>query len=507
MDIYEILSRWHAGYTISGIGEALGIDRKTVRRYVRAAEEGGISRSEPLPERSTLLERLLPLAQSTEREMPARSQFEPFREEIVELVTRQTDPLKPKTAFEVVCIRHSVEASYSSFKRFIRGLAPELTGRRTTCRIEVDPGDEIQIDYGYMGRLFDPAAGRQRNVYAFAGTLSHSRYKYLEYVFTQNQRSFVASHVRMFAFFGGVSRWLTIDNLKSGVLKPDRYDPELNPLYRELADHYGTFIDPARVQRPRDKGKIERVVPLGRELFRKLKTLHPAIDLAELNRLALDWCRFENGHTIHGTTYEKPAEAFHDREQPALKALRDTPFELATWKRVTVHPDQFIQFEKRTYSLPVRHVGRMLWARGTEKLLQIYDDDFRLIKQHVRTEKRRHTDWGDFPEHVQTMFSDKAVVYVLRRAARIGPAMEAYVRRVLEPHAKINLRKAQGLVDLADRYDRDDLEATAARALSERRYQLSDFKRLLQSPAAVGEAIPISAETAAFIRSPGYFIH
>lgn len=118
MDIYEILSRWHAGYSISGIAEALGIDRKTVRRYVRAAEAGGLSREGPLPERSALLERLLPLVADKEREAPARSQFEPFRDEIVELVTRSTDPLKPKTAFEVICHRHDVEASYTSFKRY-----------------------------------------------------------------------------------------------------------------------------------------------------------------------------------------------------------------------------------------------------------------------------------------------------------------------------------------------------------------------------------------------------
>jgi len=507
MDIYEILSRWHAGYSISGIAEALGIDRKTVRRYVKTAEGEGFSKEAPLPERSVLLEQFLPLVADKERQAPARSQFEPYRDEIVELVTRTTDPLKPKTAFEVICYRHDIDASYTSFKRFMRKLAPELTGRRTTCRIEVDPGDEIQVDYAKMGRLYDPEAGRLRDVYVFAGTLSHSRYKFLEFVYVQDQNSFVASHVRMFEFFSGVSRWITIDNLKSGVLKPDRYDPELNPLYRELAEHYGAFIDPARVQRPRDKGKIERVVPLGRELFRKLKTLHPEYGLAELNRLGLDWCRYDNGMTVHGTTGEKPAESFVEREKSALKPLPDTPFELATWKRVVVHPDQFIQFERQTFGVQERFVGSTLWARGTDKLVQVFDDDFRLVKQHVRTSKRRHVDWSDFPEHVQDMFSDKAVVRLLRRASRIGPAMGIYIKRVLEPHAKLNLRKAQGMLGLAEKHTPDELEAAAVRALAERRYQMKDFKRFLEEPVAEEEPIPMSAETAAFVRSPGYFIH
>ena len=115
MDIIEIISRWHSGYTISGIAEALGADRKTVRRYLQAATKSGISREGPLPEREELIRLLLPLSPNNRREMPARSQFEAHRKEIEELITRSVDPLKPKTAFEVICIRHGTEASYSSF--------------------------------------------------------------------------------------------------------------------------------------------------------------------------------------------------------------------------------------------------------------------------------------------------------------------------------------------------------------------------------------------------------
>jgi transposase len=338
-----------------------------------------------------------------ERPKPAGGQFEDHREVIIELITRKGDPLKPKTAYEVICHQHGVTASYSSFKRFIRRLEPELSGHRTTCRIEVDPGTEIQIDYAKMGVLFDPVTGRSRTVYAFLATLSHSRYKFLEFVYTQNQQSFVGSHVRMFAFYGGTATCLIIDNLKSGVIRPDHYDPELNPLYRELAENYGTFIDTARVRRPTDKGKIERVVPPARELFRKLKTLDPKLDVIAANRLALEWCRTGNGLTVHGTTGERPSVAFAERERSALGPLPQEDFEVATWKKVKVHPDQFIQFEKRTFSVPERFVGATLWARGTERLLTIFDLQYRPVKQHVRTGKRRSTDWADFPEGVAAM--------------------------------------------------------------------------------------------------------
>lgn len=440
--------------------------------------------------------------------MPARCQFEQHRDEIVDLITRSVDPLRPKTAFEVICIRRGTTASYSSFKRFVRHNVPELSPKRTTCRVEVEPGAEIQIDYASVGLLRDEAAGRNRKVYAFIGTLSNCRYKYLEFVHSQNQQSFAASHVRMLEFFNGVSRCLVVDNLKSGVLKADLYDPELNPLYRDLAEHYGTFIDAARVRVPTDKGKIERVVPLARELFRKLKTLNARLDIGEANRLALDWCRNVNGMRIHGTTGERPFEAFTEREQRALKPLPQTPFEMASWKKVKVHPDQFIQFEKKTFSIPNRLVGHTLWARGTEKLVQIYDLDYRLVKQHVRTARFRHTDWSDFPENVTLMLSDRAVVNVIRRAAAIGSAMEAYVRRILEPHAKINLRKALGIVGLREHYEPEQLEAAATAAVSGRFVRYKEFKRLLEEPAPQEEEpIPISSETASFMRSADYFIH
>lgn len=505
MDIYQILSRWHAGYSIKRISHSLGTSRKTVRRYIRAATKEGLSRDKPLPEREVLVELIIPLLPKRERASPARSQFEPYREEILDLVTRKTDPLKPKTAYEVICHRYELRASYSSFKRFFRTL-PVAPKPRTTSRVEVAPGQEIQVDYAKVGRLLDVETGRERTVYAFIGTLSHSRYKFVEFVYKQDQQSFAASHVRMFEFFGGVAKCLIIDNLKSGVIKPDRYDPELNPLYRDLAEHYGTFIDTARIRKPRDKGKVERVVQLARELFRKLKTLHDSLLLSDANRMALTWCEFENGLQVHGTTGEKPAQAFADREQAALIPLPDTPFELAKWKQVKVHPDQYIQFDKKAYSVPLRFVGQKLWARGTERWLELYDEHFRQVKQHIRTPYYRHTDWTDFPKSAAMMLSEEAVQQVIRSARSIGPAMETYLTRILEPHAKINLRKAQGLIALRKRYTDHELERAAGEALELRLYRFDEFKTLLEiATEPEEEIIPISEET--HLRSPDYFIH
>ena len=209
-----------------------------------------------------------------------------------------------------------------------------------------------------------------------------------------------------------------------------------------------------------------------------MDTLHPSLDLGEANRLALDWCRTDNGLRVHGTTGEKSAEAFAEREQSILQALPATPFEMATWKPVTVHPDQYIQFEKKTYSLPTRFVSQRLWARGSEKLARLFDLDFRLVKQYVPTTCFRHTDPTDFPADVRQMLGERPVVLLVERAARIGPNMRIYLTRVLEPHAKINFRKAQGMLRLADHHEPELVEMAASYALAHRLFKYRDFRRL-----------------------------
>lgn len=363
MDIYEIIRRWHQGHTISGIAATLNLDRKTVRRYIRAAQKAGIDRDGPLGDQAEMLGILQPLVPSRQRSKPAGEQFAPYRKEIMALLEDPADPLTLKSAWQVICHRHpEITASYSSLKRVARRWRPTRT---STWRHETPPGQQAQIDYGKMGLLYDGEAGRRRTVYAFVATLSYSRYKYVEFGWSQDQQGFVGSHLKMAGFWDGMPQTLVPDNLKSGVLKPNRYDPQLNPLYRQMAEHYGCFIDPARPGHPKDKGKVERAVQPVRDLFRRLKALDPGLTLAEANKKALHWCRYENGMTPHGTTGEKPWECFEQTEREALLALPEAAFQLAQWKKVKVHVDQYVQFEKSYYSLPARYVGHALWLRAT----------------------------------------------------------------------------------------------------------------------------------------------
>jgi transposase len=507
MDIYTLIARWHAGYSISQISKTLKLDRKTIRGYIRLAEKVGLSRNQSLPEKAEFLKLIKAFLPTTQRAAPARELLVPHKDEIVGLITDKSHPLKPKTAYEVICERHELDVGYGTFKRFLRTHVTEFSRPTSTCRFETEPGEEVQIDYGKLGLIAEPGSHKKRIVYAFIATLSFSRLKFVDIVYRQDQRSFIASHLRMFDFFGGVPKRLVIDNLKSGVSKPNLYDPKLNLAYQEMAEHYGCFIDPARVKKPKDKGKVERAVPVVREMFRKFVALESNLDLTRANYLAHKWCLESNGLREHGTTHLKPYEVFQNLEREKLLPLPATHFEVATWKEAKVHVDQFVQFEKKYYSVPQKYIGQTVWIRGSEKLIEIFYQQER-IKQHVRSHQTRLFDHSDFPENVQVMLADPAVQRLLERAEAVGPQFKQLLHEVLSPHAKLHYRRALALLNFTRQYPVELLEAAAQVAIPYKLHVPKQFERLLEKLHASEQTpVPISSDTQELLREADYFIH
>jgi transposase len=512
MDIWEIIRRWHNKQSISHIARSLDHDRKIVRTFIQLAQQKGIRLNAPLPPKEQFQQLSLKDKPFTNRAHPAQELLQPFLSEISQLVNNKPHSLKPKMAFEVICQKHDLTAkvSYSSFKRFMRKNSLVISQQKMTCRIEVGPGQEVQVDYAKVGILNDPLAGKNRTVYAFIATLSHSRHKFAQFVFKQDQASFVASHVNMFNNFNGVPCRILIDNLKSGVIKPNLYDPRLNRTYREMAEHYGCFIDPCRVRHPQDKAKVERDVQTVRQQFRKLLALNPAIDIARLNSQIKKWFAEEYGQREHGTTRLKPFCVFVDKEQPALKPLPAEPFEMAQWKEATVHPDHYIQFNKKAYSVPHAYVGKKVWVKATDKILQIFYLDG-LIKQHIITGSYRHTDFDDFPENVQAALDDGLPLILQRRAEETGQNFARLIRTVLKPHAFMNMRKAQGLLALAEKYQSRLIEKAACIVL-ENHLSVTPklFKHVLekiQQQNLQNNQPPLSQQSLQFVRQADYFSH
>ena len=514
MDVYEIYRRWHNGQSKRSISRTLGLDRKTISKLIRKVEAKGITLDAPLPPKEQFLTLIQDSFPARKGSAKAQQILQPYLTEVVNLVDDKNNPLKPKSAFEVICQRHNLidKVSYSSFKRFVQtNNICIATKSNITCRIEVPPGREIQVDYARMGLLFDSLEQRKRVVYAFIGTLSYSRHKYVEFVYSQNQQSFIASHINMIEFFGGVPEIINSDNLKAAVIKPSLYDPKLNRTFQELAEHYNFFIDPSRVAHPKDKGKVERDVQTVQEQYRKLLALFPSLCIQKANRCIRQWAIEDYGQKEHGTTGLKPYPTFLDIEKPKLKTLPKEPFEMTQWKEATVHPDQYIQFDKKYYSIPFQYCKAKdeVWVRATHKLVQIYFKD-RLIKQHVIKSNKRHTDMNDFPKNVQAALDEGVPLQLQIKAGKIGPKFKKLIRNILEPHAFMNLRKAQGLISLSERHSHSLVEKAATIALDQNIFVIpKTFKRLLGKleQQTQEQELSISSQTKDFIRDIDYFFN
>ncbi len=511
-DLWEIYRRWQSRQSLSQIASSEGRDRKTVRQYLRRFVAVGLEQSGAALERQRFFE-------VVETTLPARvvrhgatwGQLRQHADELRELINRNKEPLKPKTAFLVIKSKYELNASYETFKRFARHQGLSRQERRRMIRIELPPGLETQLDYGLVGSLADPMSKKDRAVWAFCAVLAHSRLPYFEFVRKQDQDEFASSVVSMLHDgYGGSTEWITIDNLKSGVIKPDLWDPQINRSLAEVASYYGLFINPCRVGRSTDKGKIERLVPVARELFRMLKELYPCAGLAELNERALAWCREVYGRKEHGTTGVAPMEAFEEERQK-LHALPTERFQVAVWKQVPVHSgDQFLTFLKRRFSLPPEWRGKSVWARYAKPLVQLFDAE-RLIRQYVvRPGVNRYWQPEDFPLETREMMNGGYPAWLMQKAREYGTEAVVLIHAVLQPHAYLNARRARGMLEVMKTHQgRPYFQEVCVRARSRGVRLPATLKRMLEAaekfPLWQSE-LPRSVTGSAMVRDVQYYL-
>lgn len=513
MDIWEIFRLWQAGYSIRRISKTTGYDREKISGYIKLLTSKGINREDSAVTKEKIIELIKNEPVFKERKKEKVELLKNHISEIKELIALKEAPVKPKTAFEIILRRHNLEGiiSYTTFKRFAKENNITKQTKVSTCRIEVDPGEQVQIDYAKAGLIHDPKSGKRRTVYIFIGTLSYSRHKYVEYVFSQNQKSFVESHIKMFKYFGGVPKVINLDNLKSGVIKPDLYDPKLNRAYSEMAEYYGCFIDPCRVGKPKDKGKVERDVQTIREQFRKEYACNNMIILTELNNSIATWLEQDYGLRKHGTTKQKPMQEFNEIEKTKLLELPREPYEASEWKEATVHPDHYIQVNKKAYSLPTRYVGEKLWVKVCRAHVEVYHNE-ELIKVHTVPKGFRQTDLNDFPENMHIAIDKGMPLFICSQAKKISPKLGTLVEKVLMPHAFINMRRAQGIISIAKGYPAEVVEEASLYAIDNMKTHVPEqFRTVLnhyyENKLEEENQIQLSEETIGFVRGAEYFIN
>ena len=459
-DIAEILEHWQAERSIKAISRSLGVCRATVRKYVYAAEARGYHQGDPTPPQGwkAFLREVIPRPPDPSTRSEAFRRLLPYQDEIREALATTT----AATIWQRLHDEEGVKVSLPSFYRYLSCFLSDVWKKPciTVRRREPPPAEEAQIDFGYLGMWQDPLSGKRHKLWAFALILSFSRHMFVRVVTRMNQREWLTCHTLAFDFFGGAPKRIVPDNLKTGVIKADLYDPKFNQGYEELAHHYGIIIDPARSGKPKDKARVERVIPYIRDSFWSGRDF---TSLEEINKQALEWCLKIAGTRQHGTTRQQPLTMFRLAEEKQLKSLPAAPFEIATWHQAKVAHDCHIQIGGTLYSVPYRYVGKSVDVKLGTKVVEVYLN-WELVKTHLRGAKgERITDWNDYPPE-KAAFFQRTPDWYRGRANLIGKSTRETVDALLGEHAFHHLRQCQGILRLAEKYGQDRLDKACARA-------------------------------------------
>ena len=467
IEIVDVLRRMAAGDKISAIARSTGMDRKTVRKYIRIAEGKGFTKEE------TDIE---DIAYAVFMEIHGNGSdgnardciLLPHKDIVADWLERENLTL---TKVHMKLLRSGVETSYSSLYRFVQehiGIGNSGTVRMA----ETEPGEVAEVDFGRLGYMFDKVLNRMRALYALVITLVFSRYQYVHITRKQDLPALIGGIEEAWEFFGGVTRRLIIDNMKAAVVKSSRYEPIFNRTFLEYSQYQGFIIDPAVARHPQGKATVERQIQYVRENFFKGEEF---IDCEHAQRAAVKWCMNIAGMRIHGTTRKRPRIVFEEQEKSLLLPLRAERFDVPKWGSGKVHPDHHVRFSNALYSLPTEYIGKEVAIRGDSKLMRVYYQGA-VIKTHpVVSEGSRSTDFEDYPKH-KTPYAMRNCDYYIEKAKEAGANCGSFMEQLLSgdfPWSK--LRQAQKLLRLSEKYGTARIEQACSRALS---FSLIDVFRL-----------------------------
>lgn len=474
--VSTIMTLKQRGWSMRRIARELGVDRETVKRY--ALSSSNPATNAPLgPEDIPNPASNAPPGSGIGSDPPANaspgteSRCEPYRA-IVQ--SKMDQGLSAVRIFQDLTLEHGYDGSYYSVRRFVNklgGPSPLLPMRRLECQ----PGQEGQIDFG-TGAAIINADGSRRRSHVFRMMLSHSRRSYSESVFRQTTDAFMMCLENAFHHFGGVPQTLLIDNLKAAVTQADWYDPELNPKLQSFCEHYGTVLLPTKPYTPRHKGKIERGIGYVKDNALRGKTFG---SIAEQNAYLLWWESHIADTRIHGTTRQQVIKVFMEAEKSALIPLPVQRFASFAEAKRRVHRDGHVEVKQAYYSTPPEYVGREVWARWDGHLVRIYNSRMEQLAVHVQgTPGTFHTQ----PEHIHTQkisSVERGAAWLLGRAELIGPAASAWAKAMLKARGIPGIRVLVGLLSLTHHHSAEAIDQACQTALTHRAWRLRTLRDLI----------------------------
>ena len=498
VDTYEIVRLWQQGQSQRQIARISGRARQTVKRYIDAIREVGLAPGGPDPTEEQLAAlAALNLTAPARVKVPTTDILSPHSGKIEQWLAK--DKLQLTRIHELLSER-GISVSYTSLRRFCQrqGLRPRRD--RSTIRMQdPDPGQVCEFDFGKLGQVFDPDRGRPRTVYAMVMVMAYSRHMFVWPLFKQTIEEVVCGIERAWGFFGGIPKFLVIDNYPAAVAGADHYKPRLTRAFLEYAQHRGFIPDPTRSYRPQDKPKVERGISYVRNRFFKGAQF---VGIEDMRFRSRAWCTQVAGQRIHGTIHQKPLEVFTREESTCLADFDGNPYEVGHWHTATVQRDHHVQAKYALYSVPdhLGLVGKQVEIRIDGSLLKIYHRSV-LVKVHPRQDKgKRITDPGDLPEHKRS-YASRDPEPILKKAGELGEATGFYASVLLGPDPTwAKIRSGHSLVKLGERFGAQALENACRQALAVRLFDVKRLRTILLQALDMEDSEPTAA-----LPAPGRF--
>ena len=490
----QVIALGRLGWTVRRIEKETGVRRETASAYLKAAgvavrpagrwghpprkpaievstdsdapapkpaiqvstDPGGPRAAKPAIEVSTDSGAPAAAQPSRPSRSPQASACEPYRD-FIELSMRQGR--NAVAIFQDLIDEHGFEARYASVRRFVRKLRGNVSTEDAHPFIVTTPGEEAQVDYGEGPMVRHPETGKYRRTRLFVLTLGYSRKSVRLLVWKSGTRQWCELHERAFRRLGGAVCVVVLDNLREGVLKPDIYDPALNPLYKDLLKHYGAVAIACTVGDPDRKGKVESAV--GHAQRTPLKGLRfESIEQAQayLDRWEERWADTR----IHGTTKRQVAAMFAE-EKPALLPLPATPFRYYQFGRRTVQLNGCVEVDKAYYGPPPGLIGHELDVQWDGVHVRILDPKTgKLLREHDRT----GPGLARIREEDKPKRTPPTTLKLLNRADCAGKSIGAVCRSIHAADGELGVKRILGVLGLAKRHGVQTVEQACALALS-----------------------------------------
>ena len=457
-----------AGSTQRQIERATGISRHTIRAYKKKFDTQS---ADPAPDpASAPIQTAPPWPPTPPPEvMVGASICEPYRDYIEAQLRLKRNGM---AIYQDLVDQFGYTGAYNAVKRFVAKL--RFREPEQFDRLEFSPGEEMQVDYGEGAPTRVPGTTRYRKPRLFVATLRYSRRSFRYVVWKSSQEAWARLHEQAWRYFGGSCRYVVLDNLKEGVLKPDIHEPELNPVFAAMLKHYDVVGDPARVRDPNRKGTVENAIGHTQATAlkgRRFETIEEQNDFLE--HWEVTWAATR----IHGIE-RRQVQAMFEEEKPHLQALPIVGMQYFTESQRTVYDDTCVRVDHSSYAARPAPIGSLVLVRIFEHRIEIRDLQSKsLLRTHPRAQRPGSV---ILPNDERVFNPSRETLHILNQAKDIGPQAHRLCQMLFGIEGRVGQRKLWGIVGLGRTYPHRLVDSACARAMTDGVYSYKHVKALTE---------------------------